>query len=562
MKYKIIGDNNYNASNLLYEILKNREVRDIDKFLNVNESVVTNPFDFKNMDIAVKCLLKHLDQNSNILIIVDADADGLTSSSLLYNYIKEIYPKANIFFKNHSKKTHGIMLDDLKEILPQIQLLILPDSSSEQYKEHKIIKDMGIDIIIIDHHSVKDYSKNAIVVNNQLSKVSTNLSGVGMTYKFCKAIDEELWEDRVDKYIDLVAVGLIADYMDTRDLEVQYYIQKGLNNIKSPALKALIEAQDFSLKGELNPIAIAFYIAPLINSVYRLGELEDKDLMFKSFANIDTDKVFIYKPTRGSRKGEEIEENIHQKCARMCISYNGKRKRLSEKLIKPIENSIDLNNKIICVEVNKEESEGMSGLIANALLGKFNKPSIVYSINDKNEIKGSMRSNTGDFKDQLQKTGLFVFVAGHQDAAGIQIKEKFLNDINEKLNEFFKNETFEKVYCIDFKIPFEEISFEFIKDICDLKYIYSTNIQEPLIYIENITVSTESVKLLGDNKNTIKIETDEVDFIKFKSSEDIYDNMVDWKDKVTLNIIGRASINEYNGKMYGQIIVEEWEVLD
>ena len=232
--------------------------------------------------------------------------------------------------------------------------------------------------------------------------------------------------------------------MDTRDLEVQYYIQKGLSNIKSPALKALIEAQEFSLKGEINPITIAFYIAPLINSVYRLGTIEDKDLMFKSFANIDTDKIFIYKPTRGSRKGEEIEETIYQNCARMCASYNGKRKRLSDKLIKPIESQIDLNNKIICVKVDKEESEGMSGLLANALLGKYNKPTIVYSVNEKNEIKGSMRANTGDFKDKLQKTGLFVFVSGHQDAAGIQIKEKYLEDINNKLNEFFINELLRK----------------------------------------------------------------------------------------------------------------------
>jgi len=561
MKYKIIGKNNYNAPNLLYEILGNRGIKDIDKFLNIDDSIVTNPFDFKNMDIAVKCLLDHLEKESNILVIIDSDFDGISSSSLLYNYIKGVYPNANLFFQNHIKKTHGIMLNDLKNVLPTIQLLILPDASSEQFKEHKIVKDMGIDIIILDHHSVKDYSANAIVVNNQLSKISTNLSGVGMTYKFCKALDEELWEDKADNYLDLVATGLLADYMDTKDLEVQYYVRKGLSNIKSPALKALIEAQDFSLKGEINPISIAFYIAPLINSVYRLGKIEDKDMMFKSFANIDTDKVYVYKPTRGSKKGEEIEESIHQQSARMCVSYNGKRKRLSDKLIKPVEDQINLDNKIICVKVNKEESEGMSGLLANSLLGKYQKPSIVYSINEKNEIRGSMRANTGDFKDKLQKTGLFVFVAGHQDAAGIQIKEHCLEDIDNKLNEFFKDDTFEKIYSVDFKIPFEEMSFEFIKDICDLKYIYSTNIQEPLIYIENVKVNTQNVKLMGEGKNTIKIETDVHFFIRFKSNEEMYSN-IDWKDEVVLNIVGRASINEYNGKLTGQIFVDEWEVIE
>ena len=562
IKYKLIGENNYNSENLLYEILRNRQVDDIEAFLDIDESIVSDPYDFKNMDKAVKCLMEHLEKESNILIVVDADADGLTSSSLLYNYIKEIYPSSNLMFQNHIKKTHGIMLEDLKEILPQVQLLILPDASSEQFKEHKIVKDMGIDIIIIDHHSVKNYSENAIVVNNQLCGVSKNLSGVGMTYKFCKALDEELWEDKADNYSDLVAVGLIADYMNTKDLEVQYYVRKGLSNIKSPALKALIEAQDYSLNGELNPIAIAFYIAPLINSVFRLGEIEDKDLMFKSFANIDTEQTFIYIPTRGKNKGEEIEETIYQNCARMCISYNGKRKRLSDKLIKPVEDQVNLENKIICVKVNKEESEGMSGLLANSLLGKYAKPSIVYSVNSKGEFKGSMRANTGNFKDKLQETGLFVFVAGHQDAAGIQIKDKFVDGIDEKLNEFFKDETFEKIYEVDFVVPFEDISFELIKDICDLRYIYSTNIKEPLIYIKNVDVSTSCIKLQGTQKTTIKIETDEIDFIKFKTNEDTYNEMVDWKENVVLNIIGRASINEYNGQVTGQIMVEDWEVVE
>ena len=104
MKYKIIGKNNYNATNLLYEILNNREIKDIDNFLNIDDSVVTNPLDFKNMNIAIKCLLEHLEKESNILIICDADCDGLTSSTLLYNYIKEIYPNANLFFQNHIKK--------------------------------------------------------------------------------------------------------------------------------------------------------------------------------------------------------------------------------------------------------------------------------------------------------------------------------------------------------------------------------------------------------------------------------------------------------------------------
>ena len=163
IKYNIIGKNNYNSDNLLYEILTNRNVKDIDKFLNVNESVLTNPHDYKNMDDAAHLLVEHLDKGSGIAIVIDSDVDGLTSASLMNNYIKEVSPETKVYYVNHSSKSHGIIMEELSEVLSKIKLLIVPDGGSENFKEHKLLKEQGIDTIILDHHPVTKYSTNAIV---------------------------------------------------------------------------------------------------------------------------------------------------------------------------------------------------------------------------------------------------------------------------------------------------------------------------------------------------------------------------------------------------------------
>ena len=563
IKYNIIGKNNYNSDNLLYEILINRNVKDIDKFLNVNESVLTNPHDYKNMDDAAHLLVEHLDKGSGIAIVVDSDVDGLTSASLMNNYIKEVSPETKVYYVNHSSKSHGIIMEEFSEVLPKIKLLIVPDGGSENFKEHKLLKEQGIDTIILDHHPVTKYSTNAIVVNNNIgrknSKVNRNLSGVGIVYKFCKVLDEILWVESADKYLDLVALGLIADSMETLDLEIQYFLRKGLSKINSPMFQALVDIQDFSTKGEINPMAISFYIAPLINSVFRLGTLEEKDLMFEAFSNINSDKTYIYIPTRGKNKGEKLEESLYEHVARMCLSYNGKRKRLSKKIL---DTGIDFpDNKVICKQVESDQAS-MSGVLANTLLNSYKKPALVYYISDNGEINGSMRANTGDFKDKLNSTDFFTFVKGHQDASGIQIKKEYLDKISNELNNFFKDEVFEKSYNVDFVIPFEEVSFDFIKDLYDIREYYSKSIQEPLIVIGGIIVPVESISLIGAKKSTIKIETDELDFITFKANEDMYYDLTDGKTEVVLNVLGRGSINEYDGKITAQIIMEDFRVVE
>ena len=209
MRYKLIGVNDY-LIDPIKTILNNRGITDIEKFLNLDESVVNDWRLLKNIEKAIDCLLTHIKAKSNIFVQVDSDADGYTSSAILINYLKSIFPNINIKWELQEGKEHGIILD---KVPSETNLVIVPDSGSNQYEIHSALKKRGIDVIVLDHHECEKESEDAIVVNNQLSPEypNKNFSGAGIVYKFCKAIDEHLGINKADHFLDLVAVGNIAD---------------------------------------------------------------------------------------------------------------------------------------------------------------------------------------------------------------------------------------------------------------------------------------------------------------------------------------------------------------
>ena len=233
-----------------------------------------------------------------------SDPDGYTSAAIMYQYIKLIDKNIKITYSIHKGKEHGLSKDI--KIPSNINLLIIPDAGSNDYEQLEKLHDKGIDIIVLDHHLVEKESEHAIIVNNQISKYpNKNLSGVGVVYRFLQALDDETWNNYADNFLDLVALGNIADVMDTRELETRYYINKGLSQINNKMFKALIDKQYYSIRDEINITNMAFYIVPLINAMIRFGTMEQKTLLFEGF--IEHDMEFDYKP-RG--KKETIKETI------------------------------------------------------------------------------------------------------------------------------------------------------------------------------------------------------------------------------------------------------------
>lgn len=180
----------------------------------------------------------------------------------------------------HSGKQHGILPSTIPD---NVGLVVAPDSSSNSYEEHKILKDKGIDVLVLDHHEAAYESEDACVINNQLCDYPTkSLSGAGIVFKFCSYIDEILNVSYADDLLDLVALGIIADMSDIRDFETRYILTEGLLHINNPFLKVMIANNAFSIGDEVTPIGIAFYVAPYVNAVMRVGTQSEKQLLLES----------------------------------------------------------------------------------------------------------------------------------------------------------------------------------------------------------------------------------------------------------------------------------------
>ncbi|HQD92640.1 MAG TPA: DHH family phosphoesterase [Bacilli bacterium] len=569
MNYRLIGDNNY-FGDLQEEYFKNRGIKDVAEFKNLHNYKTTSPYDFINMKEAIECFDKHID-TSVIGIIVDDDADGFTSSSLMYSFIKENFENEIIYIIHDKNKTHGIKMDELEPYVDKIKLLIVPDAGTNDFEEHKQLKEKNIDVIILDHHITEGCSKDAIVVNNKMSNVSVNLTGVAMVYKFIEALAEEYNIDGIEKYLDLVMMGLIGDSADTKDLEVQYYIQQGLKRITNPMINALIEKESFSLKGQVNQESFGWYLCPNVNAVVRLGSKEQKTLLFEAFAQIGSERTFNYEPIRGKNKGEVIEETLYEYCARFCSSLKAKQQREVKNIIEGntkvegIKNTINdsLDKKVLIVDITDyiEDSE-LTGLIANKLMGLYKKPVIaLHKVND-NQYGGSGRGEQIiNFRSKLNESKLLEG-QGHESAFGIMKTE--INNINElenKINQHFKDENIETCYMVDFIIPYNELEDYMIEDLYEIRDYWGQGMPSPLLYIENVEVNTNDIKV-NDKKTTISFNANFIQYIKFNCTEDYIDEIIGWEDKMYYNIIGRPSINEYEGERYIQIQIVDMELVN
>ena len=215
-------------------------------------------------------------------------------------------------------------------------------------------------------------------------------------------LDKILGINQAFNYIDLAALGEIADVMDRTDTETNYIMLEGLKNIKNKGFQTLIEAQAFSLKEKakypyigLTPIDIAFYIAPLINAITRVGTLDDKEAMFYCF--VEPDKQ-LQSTKRGAKLGDT--ELAAEKTARVGNNAKARQNKIKEKALDLIDFKIQkegLNeNNIIIIELEDSDNipQEMTGLIAMSVVTKYHKPCMIGRRNRKNEIQGSIRSDS------------------------------------------------------------------------------------------------------------------------------------------------------------------------
>lgn len=554
-KYELIGDNDY-IFDIVGTLSQNRNVSNLQDYLDLDKSVTQDWKILKNIHNVKNTIAKHIDNDSNIHIVVDADADGYTSASILYQYLKLQNEELNITYHIHDKKTHGIsnVSDDL-----EIDLLLVPDASSNEEEEHKRFYENGIDVVVIDHHEIDcEESKYATIVNPYLNNEGNlSLSGAGIAYKVCQALDDHYGTDFADHFLDLVAVGNIADMMSLKELETRYLINEGLLNINNSFLQALIAKQDYSIKSKLNPTTIGFYIAPLINAVTRIGTIKEREDMFKAF--IEHKELVEYKP-RGKNKSELVP--FISDFARQCVNIKSRQDRAKNKMVDNIIENVNVNedDKIVLLK-DMQIDNGSKGLIANQLASKFMKPIIIVDYNKKEDLyTGSGRSYGGfdELRDILNDSEHIEYAKGHGSAFGIGISKENIESVSVHLNDMMSNVDFSKKYKVDFLIPLKSMNSSIIEEISELSPVWGKDITEPKIVINDFKLNDVNLEIIGSKLDTIQMQRGNITYIMFKQNKDV---ILKLKNTKEIEIVGTCSINKYKEIKQYQFIIDDINII-
>ncbi|MFW6030026.1 MAG: hypothetical protein ACOCRO_07200, partial [Halanaerobiales bacterium] len=426
------------------------------------------------------------------------------------------------------------------------------------------------------HHSVDHYEEmdNVIIVNNQTSPRFENkeLSGAGVVYKVIQKFDE-LYNDSEGLYqyfTDLAALGIVSDMMDTRNLDNNFIIYYGFRNIRNYMFQELLNKQEYSVSDPNNPnkIDIAFYIAPLINAVVRMGSIEENMQLFRGFIGGKEDLAKTYTRTW---RGETIKENLFEKVARESGNIRNRQNTIKEKALEFLDKRIQDNNlhedPIICVETSKNDKvnvpKTMTGLVAMQILKKYRKPVLVLrpkKIDGEDYLFGSGRANKTEgfysFRNELNETKVMKFAQGHDMAFGVGIKRSALPKLKKVIGEQLKDIDFgEQVVEVDHIFYGNTINSQMLKEFGENIQIYGNGIAQPKFAFE-FSIPASSIRIMGKNQDALKISLGKINLVKFKDKEAV--EYINENNTEILNIkaVGRSQINEFRGFKNVQVILD------
>jgi len=577
----------YNFSreiDFLDTVLTQNGVENIKSFLNVNIKDTYDPFLFKNINEGIE--LFHNSLHKKIFIKPDADVDGLTSAAYIRQFIESIAPDTEIIYNMNYEKEHGILYDEVKDI-EDLALIIIPDAGSgtDSIKECSRINEvMDVPILVLDHHEIdSDIYKYTININcMDDSYPNPTLSGVGVVHKFCLAYCEKHNIDKryCNQFLDLVALGMIADSMDMRNLETRYYTLEGLKekNRKNSFIKALVEHFEEDMKMGHTIHNYGWVLAPKLNGVVRYGKPDEQKDLFRALCQEKEDRE--YQPKRKTKFDPIPPIEIHslqKTMARVAGNVKSRQDTEVRKFMKEIDEVIEtkqLNkNSVIIVDGTEILTKSTAGgLVANKLTEKYRRPVVILKqiYNNPNIFGGSGRGydkcKIKDFREFLLSTELFNKCAGHASAFGIEIDKDKVDLVSEKCNELIKPEDLITIYPVDYEINANQLTEKMVQEVANAYEIWGNKVDEPVFVITDINIPAKEITGYGENNGFIKFNYNGIDYIKKYCLKDDYDNMTLTdrhmlginNKKLHMTVIGNFTLNFYEGNKYPQVRINKF----
>lgn len=557
-------------SEVVLQLLYNRgftEKNEIEQFLNPDyKKYAHDPFLFARMNEAVNLIIKHIKKQNKIVVYGDYDADGVTSSAVLFETFSTLKAKVDVYIPDRVSEGYGLnkkAIDKLKEA--GAKLIITVDNGIRGKDEVKYAKSAGMEIVITDHHPAPedaDELPDCLIINPIVENEKypfKYLAGVGVAFKLAKALISKstLFEDDKkkleQKILDLVAIGTVADCVSLLG-ENRVLVKKGLevlNNTKRVGLKELINIAQISNK-VLEAWNIGFQIAPRLNAA---GRMDHANTAFELLA------------TKNKSEAVSIARRLNDK--------NIERQKVTDEIIENAYEQIkdDVDNIIICVcpnELEKIWNEGVIGLVAGRICEKYYRPTLIITKTGET-LKGSGRSidEFNIIKAVEECGGYLEKFGGHAAACGFSLLgnnlDKFIEKIKRIADKKLKDIDLKPKIVIDTELDLSEVNEKFIKDL-EKFAPFGENNPRPKFVSRGVQI--KDIVSMGINGQHVKFKlaTEEVELLRLQSNRSsstsfwavAFGQAEKWQelrigDKI--DIVYYAEMNEFNGKRKAQLKV-------
>ncbi|CCQ93580.1 SsDNA exonuclease, RecJ [[Clostridium] ultunense Esp] len=571
--------NSLGISKLLAKLIVNRGIKDLklmDSFVYPSLEKLHNPRLMKDIELGVDLMKKSIINGERIRISGDYDQDGNSAILTLYNGIKRCGGNVDYVIPHRVKDGYGINERIIKEAKEDgINLIITCDNGISALDAMKLAKDLGLKIIVTDHHDVsfaEDQEGNKEYILPEADAVINpkrpdcnypfkELCGAGVAFKFVQVLYEEFGIDVKESYelLEFVAMGTVCDVVDLID-ENRIIVNEGLkriNNTENIGLKALINATGLEGK-QINTYSLGFILGPCVNASGRLDSAEIAVEMFL---------------TKDPELAKEYAEELYE--------LNEERKRMTEKGFKRVIDQIELGefgDEKVLVIYEPETHESIVGIIAGRVKDRYYRPTILLTQSkDENTIKGSGRSieEYNMFEEISKCKDLLIAFGGHPMAAGVSLDIANLETFRERLNgqaSLSGEDLLPKIY-IDVYLPLDYISFNLVEELKTLEPFGKGN-PKPLFADKNL--STKRAFILGKNQNVLKLllvtkNGRTIDGLYFGDIEEFNRRLAEkfgvdeleklYKgidSKIRIDIIYTPNINEYMGNRNLQVIIQNY----
>ena len=486
--WKFLDHENENSNpNILEHLLKSKGLvseKDMYDFINCNYDI-SDPSNFYGMSDFVKRLNRSIERFEKVCIFGDYDCDGITATCMLYSYLSKKNLDVMYMLPSRYKEGYGLTKNIIDKIHSYaVDLIITVDNGVSAYDEISYANELGIDVLVTDHHKIPEKLPPAIsIVNPHLNSSGfKDFAGVGVVFKIIQEIEKEnsSLDDLIKEYGDLLSIGTIGDMVpmvgENRALVKKSF--KYFTQTVRPGVQVLLEGTSFG--NDMDGTEISFGIVPKLNACGRMGSADYAAKLLLS-SSVSEARTFL----------------------KIALDMNDKRKSLCSSIIEDVENDIykhELHNDRVIFAWNENWNHGVIGIAASVICNKFGKPCFLFSVQD-GESRGSARSIPGfDIYDHLSECkALLTKFGGHTMAAGANVKTENLQEFKDKFLSIANN--VDMPFCsinIDCIIEPQDISLKALNEINKMSPFGSMN-HEPIFAILNVVLL--KISSIGSGKH-------------------------------------------------------------